>query len=63
MAWCDSIEQFENILNKHKNTRILNFRDMSLDNEDFEDFSHLTNSGKNKFSKELSETLNKIILN
>ena len=61
----DSIKWLKNtsILNKHKNTRILNFRDMSLDNEDFEDFSHLTNSGKNKFSKELSETLNKIILN
>ena len=61
----DSIKWLKNtrILNEYKNTRILSFRDMQLDNTDFEDFSHLTKSGKNKFSKELSETLNDIFFN
>ena len=47
----DSIKWLKNtrILSEYKNTRILSFRDMQLDNKDFEDFSHLTNSGKNKF--------------
>ena len=41
-----------------KNVRILNFKNFNMDHEDFEDFSHLTVKGMNKFSLELAKSLN-----
>ena len=61
----DSLKWLENtrILKENKNTIVLNYKDFKLDDEDFEDFSHLTISGKKKFSEELSKALKLIINN
>ena len=55
----DSLKWSNNtrILSVHKNTRILNYKNFKLDDEDFENFSHLTVLGKKKFSEELSKIL------
>ncbi len=58
----DSLKWLQNtsILKNFQNVRILNYKNFPLLDEDFENFSHLTISGKNKFSFELAKYLKQL---
>ena len=54
LKWQKNVNEFK----KFKNVKIFNFKDFKMNLEDFEDFSHLTKKGMQKFSLELTKNLN-----